>query len=243
MRSHKTPFVLAALLALGLAACGRPEPDADLSNDPAPTPPAAVSPANSEGADPTAEAARPAELDMTVVPGERVGPITATTSREELAEIFGEEALTDEDVAMGEGEVAAGTVVNLGEDRRLAVVWLDDARTEPLLVKDFGRAWTTPQGLGLGCNKTDLAAALGEYQLYGFGWDYAGTVMLENTQLDKYAGDLILRVRPTEAAIEARPEAYQALQGDTLFESDDPNLAQLEFTVYEMMVYLNAAGE
>ncbi|HEY9735377.1 MAG TPA: hypothetical protein V6D06_03810, partial [Trichocoleus sp.] len=99
MRSHKIPLVLAALLALGLAACSRPEPDADLSNDPAPTP-AAVDPANSEDAGQTAELTRPSQLDMTVVPGERVGPITSTTSREELAEIFGEEALTDEAVAM-----------------------------------------------------------------------------------------------------------------------------------------------
>ncbi|NJL46075.1 MAG: hypothetical protein HC922_10945 [Leptolyngbyaceae cyanobacterium SM2_3_12] len=67
--------------------------------------------------------------------------------------------------------------------------------------------------------------------------------MLEGSQMDKYYGDLLLRVNPSEVAIDKHPEAYQALMGDTLFSGDDPNLTSLDIAVDDMVVYLNDLPE
>ncbi|MBD0268910.1 MAG: hypothetical protein ICV77_11535, partial [Cyanobacteria bacterium Co-bin8] len=123
----------------------------------------------------TALANEAALQDTVVVPGERVGPIRPTTSRAELAELFGEEQLRDEEINVGEGFTEPGTVVDLGEDRRLTVVWTDDSRSKPLMAKDFGSEWKTPEGLGLGTSMAELKQELGDFELFGFGWDYGGS--------------------------------------------------------------------
>ncbi|MBD2256560.1 hypothetical protein [Pseudanabaena sp. FACHB-2040] len=190
----------------------------------------------------TALANEAALQDTVVVPGERVGPIRPTTSRAELAELFGEEQLRDEEINVGEGFTEPGTVVDLGEDRRLTVVWTDDSRSKPLMAKDFGSDWKTPEGLGLGTSMAELKQELGDFELFGFGWDYGGSIVLENTALDEYHGDLFLRVRPSQATIEQHREAYEAVVGDAVFESTDPHMEPLEPVVYDMTVYLNPLG-
>ncbi|MFQ4135606.1 hypothetical protein PGN35_004740 [Nodosilinea sp. PGN35] len=179
--------------------------------------------------------------DALVIPGERVGPITAQTSRADLAARYGEAALRDGPIALGEGTTEPGTVVNEGSDQQLAVVWQDAAQIHPRLIKDFGPAWQTPEGLGVGVPYAALQAALGDFELYGFAWDYGGTLVLEDTQLDHYDGALLLRLAPSERALTQHPEAYQAVMGDGLFASKNPNLAVLDLSINEMVVFMDAA--
>jgi hypothetical protein len=180
--------------------------------------------------------------DTVVVPGKRVGPVTPTTSREDLVRLFGEDQLKDEEVNVGEGFTEPGTVVDLGEDRRFTLVWTDDTRSKPLMAKDFGPAWQTPEGLGMGTSMAELKQKLGAFELFGFGWDYGGSIVLEDTPLDEYHGELFLRVRPTQAAIAQHRAAYEALLGDGTFDSNDPHMEPLEPFVYDMTVYLNPLG-
>lgn len=177
--------------------------------------------------------------DYIVVPGQRVGQVTATTSRQQLAAIYGEANLQDTDVHVGEGFTEPGTIVSFGNQPQFAVLWLDDSRSRPLMAKDFSPDWKTPEGIGVGTPYATLQQQLGSFQLYGFGWDYGGTLSLEGSQLDQYYGLLLLRVQPTEAAMEANPDAAQATMGDRLIPSTDPNLTQLDLSVSGMMVYLN----
>ncbi|MGG6239265.1 hypothetical protein ACQ4N7_11570 [Nodosilinea sp. AN01ver1] len=208
------------LLLLPLAGCRLPAtPDSQVE------PPADV-----------AEPAQPA-ADTLVIPGQRVGPVTADTSRADLAAYYGEAALEDAPIAMGEGTTAAGTVVTPGSDQQFSVVWQDASQTRPQLIKDFGPAWQTPEGLGVGIPYSEVEAILGDFALYGFAWDYGGTVMLEGSQLELYDGYLLLRLEPTATAIEQYPDAYQAVMGDQLLASDDPNLDILQPSIYEMVVY------
>lgn len=181
------------------------------------------------------EPAQPA--DTLVIPGQRIGPVTAETSRADLADHYGEAALDDASIPMGEGTTAPGTVVTPGPDQQFSVVWQDASQTQPQLIKDFGPAWETPEGLGVDVPYSEVEAILGDFQLHGFAWDYGGTVMLEGSQLDQYDGYLLLRLKPAATVIDQHPEAYQAMMGDQLFASDNPSLDLLDPSIYEMVVY------
>ncbi|MEY3299249.1 MAG: hypothetical protein RLZZ597_2509 [Cyanobacteriota bacterium] len=235
---------LLLLILLGAGACNRTDttldPTTDSSEMTLPTdtaPDAEAGATKAPGADAGAEDA--VTEDHRVIPGQRVGQVTSTTSRQQLAEIYGEANLTDTEVHMGEGFTEPGTVVTMGSEPQFAVVWLDDSRSRPLMAKDFSADWKTPEGLGVGTSYATLQQQLGDFQLYGFAWDYGGTLSLEGSRLDHYYGNLLLRVEPSNASIEANPAAFQASMGDRLIPSTDPNLAQLDIAVVEMMVYLN----
>jgi hypothetical protein len=228
-------FLVASLLLLtlgGTVACDRATTTAPPTPG-EPAPPTVVTP------DTTLTPTTPRQTDYTIIPGQRVGQVTSTTSRQQLAALYGEANLKDEAIPMGEGFTEPGTLVDLGPDQQFVVVWLDAERNRPLLAKDFGSAWKTPEGLGVGVPYSQVQAVLGNFQLYGFAWDYGGTLSLEGSNLDQYYGDLLLRLDPAEEAVAEHPEAFQAVMGDRLFPSDDPNFALLDITVDEMMVYLN----
>jgi hypothetical protein len=179
--------------------------------------------------------------DRLVIPGKRVGPVTAQTSRADLASFYGEAALSDRPVSLGEGTTELGTVVNAGTDHQFAVVWADDAQSRPRLIKDFGQAWQIPEGLGVGAPYAAVQTVLGDFDLYGFAWDYGGTIVLEDTALAQYDDILWLRLAPSDAAIAAHLEAYEATMGDGIFASSDPNLGVLDLSVYEMVVSFDVA--
>lgn len=181
--------------------------------------------------------------DYSLVPGQRVGPVTATTSRAQLAQIYGEAVLRDELVPVGEGFMEPGTLVNPGTDQQFTIIWLDQQRQLPLLAMDFGPAWKTPEGIGLGMAYGDLQQVLGPFQVYGFEWDYGGSVSLQGSHLESYYGELILRLSADPSAIAQHPQAYRAVMGDRLFSSEEPHLAVLDLTVTSMLVYLNKPAQ
>ena len=178
--------------------------------------------------------------DTLVIPGERVGPITKNTSRQELAKLFGASRLQDKTVfgAEGMGKFPA-TRVNLGQQRSFTVVWADEKRTKPDIIRDFGSAWKIPEGIGVGTSFAELRKQLGEFKLYGLAWDYSGTILLENTKLANYKGKLILQVAASPDAAKKHPRQYQAVMGDATFSSSNPNWQPLGITVQQMIVYLN----
>ena len=182
--------------------------------------------------------------DTTVIPGERVGLITRDTSRVDLVEMFGEAALQDSEIAVGEGFTESGTEVNRETNQAFSVIWVDSSQSRPATVKNFGPDWQTPEGIQVGTSFSDLQTVLGDFQLYGFGWDYGGTIVLEGSDLSNYYGSLILRLQPIdEATFQQQPEAFQAVLGDKLISSQDPNLLPLDLAVSEMVVYLNPPVE
>ena len=244
-----------SLLCL-MAACGPNNPpasqDSEANSPEPPTPalpespdsttddePSALSSPTSKSESPSVSAR--ALADTTIIPAEQVGPITPTTDRAELADLFGEAALTDTEVHVGEGFTESGTAVNADTDQALSVIWMDDSQSQPSVVRELGRVWQTPEGIRVGTSFADLQAILGEFQLYGFGWDYGGTVVLEGSNLDEYYGALILRLQPTDPGVfqTMSEEALSEVQGDRQLSSDNPYLPELDLVVGEMIVYLN----
>jgi hypothetical protein len=109
------------LLGLGLCALlGACEPTSNASSSASDSATSEVTSTDGDSADIDTDADVDAETetsvdvqlpDTMIVPGDRVGPITRDTSRDRLVELFGEAALTDTEVAVGEGFTESGTVV------------------------------------------------------------------------------------------------------------------------------------
>ena len=184
---------------------------------------------------PTDAAADPAEVapDTALIPGERAGPITATTTLADLEARFGAAALSPVEVDLGEGFTAAGVRVRDGEDDAISVLWEDPSRVRVTQLRDLGPAWRTPEGVGLGTTLAELEAAAGPFELLGFGWDYSGTVLLTGTALAAWDGLLVLRMRPT-----APDASVDRVLGDNPYASSNPDVVALAPVVREVIVNL-----
>ncbi|NEP01771.1 MAG: hypothetical protein F6K58_24570 [Symploca sp. SIO2E9] len=187
----------------------------------------------------TAEATNSETLpDTIVIPGERVGSVTSNTSRQQLTKLFGEEHLTDEQVHMGEGFTQPGTRVNLDPERSFTIVWADSNRLQVQEVRNLGSDWQTPQGIRVGTTLAQLQEQLGSFEIYGFAWDYGGTVLLQGSKLAEYEQLLILRLQTAPDAAQKSPQDYQAVLGDGTFSSSNPHMGRLNLKVGEIIVQL-----
>ncbi len=175
--------------------------------------------------------------DTLIVPGKRVGVVTAKTTRADLVEMFGESKLKDDVVLEDEGTIKVPvTKVNLGENKDFTVAWEEAARKKLLYVRDLGSAWKTPQGIGVGTSFNELRQELGEFKLTGLGWDYGGFINLETTKLSEYQGKLSLRLSADENALQKNQQQYQAVTGNRELSSTNPNWEPLDMKVAQMTV-------
>ncbi|MCC5639253.1 hypothetical protein LC593_26195 [Nostoc sp. CHAB 5844] len=178
--------------------------------------------------------------DTLIVPGERVGPITRTTTKKDLVKLFGASRLVDKTISGPEGIGSfAATQVNLGRKRSLLVVWSDNTRTKPLDVRNLGTAWKTREGIGVGTGWSELRQKLGNFKLFGLAWDYGGTILLESSRLSRYQGKLILRVDAAPNAYQKYPNDYSAVLGDSTFSASNPHWKPLGVRLVEIVVLLN----
>lgn len=178
--------------------------------------------------------------DTLIVSGERVGPITRTTTKQDLVKLFGSSNLVDKTISGPEGMgTFAATQLNLNQGRSLLIVWSDNTRTKPLDVRDLGSAWKTREGIGVGTPLSELRKKLGNFKLYGLAWDYGGTILLDSSRLSTYQGKFILRVDTAPNASEKYPNDYRAVSGDRTFFSTNPHWKRLGIRLAEIIVILN----
>ncbi|WP_138497112.1 hypothetical protein [Nostoc sp. PA-18-2419] len=182
--------------------------------------------------------------DTLIVPGQRVGPITRTTTKQDLVKLFGASRLVDQTISGAEGIGSfAATQLKLDRGRSLLVVWSDNTRTKPLDVRNLGSAWKTREGISVGTPLSELRQKLGNFKLYGLAWDYGGTILLDSSKLSRYQGKLILRVDAAANAYEKYPNHYQAVSGDSTFSSSNPHWKPLGIKLAEIIVVLNPSQE
>ncbi|MFN6497142.1 MAG: hypothetical protein RMX65_009080 [Nostoc sp. DedQUE01] len=182
--------------------------------------------------------------DTLIVPGERVGPITRTTTKQDLVKLFGASRVVDKTIPGAEGIGSfPATQLKLDRGRSLLVVWSDNTRTKPLDVRNLGSAWKTREGIGVGTPLSELRKKLGNFKLYGLGWDYGGTILLDSTKLSRYQGKMILRVDAAPSAYEKFPNHYQAVSGDGTFSSSNSHWKPLGIKLSEIIVLLNPSQE
>ncbi len=175
--------------------------------------------------------------DVEIVPGSKFGFVTANTSRRDLAATVGDARLTDEEFNIGEGFMEPATTVDLG-DYSFTVIWDDESRTTPLEIRSLGSAWQLPANIRMGMTFAELQRSLGAFEMFGLGWDYGGTVMLDDTTLDDYRNHLVLRMEPEPGIAESRASDFQAVLGDRLYASTDPHFQALNMHLEEVIVFL-----
>ena len=196
-----------------------------------------------------------APSDWQIIPGDRVGPITAETSEVMLERLYGADNVETADVEIGEGFTEPGTVV-YPEDpqRRLEVVWLDQSRLVVKEVRLTGEtsAWHTRDGISLGTTLKEIEVINRfPFRLAGFAWDYGGTIVGcgrgrlgmigcadgdDDTESSR-SRYIVIRLGPD---VEARGEpAYRQVIGERVFSSGHPAMQKLNPRVYQIVVYLS----
>jgi hypothetical protein len=183
-------------------------------------------------------ASRPGDTpDMSIVLGERVGAIKAATTREQLVEIYGADNLSDTDYPIGEGETVPGTIIFPGTPREATVVWLPGQAGQKIdRVVITGEEWLLPDGIRHGAALPAVERINGgPFMIYGFGWDYGGVGYFKGGALDR---KVQIWFRPS---VEAGP-AYQAVLGDSLFNSSDEAMRAVAPVVQEVAIVFGAGA-
>lgn len=187
--------------------------------------------------------------DWLIVPGHRVGPITATTTRAELDSLFGRDNVQDRSLDGNEGPEAATVVYGDDASAALAVTW--DKEHVSTIHICYGTntgpcRWRTASGIRIGLLLRELEKLNGKsFQMAGFSSEGRGAVTSwrHGTLEDDPAacGHLVVRLTP-EAELEGRPLSKQEsslmkqLQGDKPYSSGslaipelNPMVSALEF--------------
>lgn len=217
-KSFLTRWLFLAILALLISAC---------NSDTKKT--SGEAPAGSE------EAQQPLSLktDYSIVPGERVGGITATSTEADIKALYGEEQVEYRSVYIGEGESQPGIAVFPNTPNELEIVWDIAAATgnpEFIRISHDSADWHTVQGVAVGTTLENLQQINGRpFQLYGFGWDYGGLV--NDWKGGKLNGHLIIALEP-----EVWEKVGAEVSGDRSFSSDDPQIMALGARVASMVI-------
>jgi hypothetical protein len=191
--------------------------------------------------EPPAVKESPAE-DWLIIPGKRVGKITATSSEADLVAAYGAENVQDEEFDLGEGEVEMGTGLFIGnETKELRILWADpEKKANPASIEFYGgkSVWKTANGISLGTPLSKVQEINGKpFTLYGFDWDYGGMVADSNAGAiqglpheDPEKGHmpvtLSLRFEPD---YDNKPnEKLSQIAGDAEFSSDHPVMQEID---------------
>lgn len=164
------------------------------------------------------------------------GPIVESTSRADLVATFGAEHLRDEEIELGEGETAEGTVIYPDDpSRRVEVVWASPTRRNRVASVRLSEPsdWSL-EGLTTGMSLREVERINGRpFSLYGFEWDYSGTTASWNGgKLDSSgACRLLARFRPADDS-----GSGHDLAGEETFASGDPRMQELNPTIYELLL-------
>lgn len=183
------------------------------------------------------------DVDVRIVPGSRVGPITASTSEDDLRQKF-PGAVESVEVPLGEGDSAPGTALFAKIPRRhVDIVWHDAVKKRrPRLVFIYGPEsdWRT-DGVAIGSTLAQLEKANGKpFQMYGFEWDNGGAVCGWKDGKLAHLAKGSVRVTPRLGLANFSNPTIQPLLaqvvGDTCFVSSNPALRKLNPQVFSLVV-------
>ena len=190
-----------------------------------------------------ANLARAQKMDWLIVPGQRVGPITASTTRAELDAMFGKENVQERNLGISQGPEAATVVFGDDASVALAITW-DRERPSTIHIC-FGTQtgpcrWRTAGGIRIGLPIRELEK-LNEksFQLTGFGGEPQGTVISwRKGQLEEdpaMCGHLVVRLTPssetTGALSKSETSLLKQLQGEKPYSSNYLPMLELNLIV------------
>jgi hypothetical protein len=196
--------------------------------------------------------------DWLLVPGVRVGPLTAKAVRADVDKLFPGSTVKDDELELDEGFVLPATFVNREKRAEsLAIVWKDGHPKDVYLCRGRGRAeckWhAAPAGgtIGVGTKLLDLEALNGGgFTIHGFGWGYGGSVeSWDGGKLDRFDcnGSLTIgvdgeRSRDGEFTMKITSEERDTFSGNRSIPTSTPALRKLNPSINEMVFHFPDAG-
>lgn len=180
-------------------------------------------------------------LDRTVVPGVRVGAITADTSYQDLVRLYGAANVKAKQIPIGEGETLDGVSLFAGTSSELLIIWATPGKTiRSIQITRRGSVWRTIYGVGMGSTARQVEAANGRpFTLAGFGWDYSGrTITWRGGRLSKY---LTLGF---QASQKVSPADERRVLGSGGFRSSNPIMRKkLLFVTFVLVEFAKTAPQ
>ena len=178
----------------------------------------------------------PAIAQWLCVPGKQVGRITANSTEADIIKSYGTENVVKRDVAVGERQIAKGTVVYPDSENELIVIWKEGQEFQkPASVKisKENASWQTSQGIKIGTPIERLIQVNGkDFEFHGFEWDHAGLVTSWND--GNISSDFYVYLSPDN--IDA---VLPEIIGDGKFSSNHPKVADGNIKVAQMIFYFN----
>ncbi len=180
-----------------------------------------------------------AQISYEIVPGVKVGAITAKVSESDLKKIYGSQNVKSDEIGLGEGDSAPGTVIFQNDPtRKLEIVWKNEKMKKfPKFIQLWGEKslWKTKQGISLGTDLKTLERLNGKpFVLAGFEWDEAGGVTSwKGGKLAKQK--LGLRLNPAENS-KVPQKVLDSVAGDGVFSSSNKAMQRINPKVYFIYV-------
>jgi hypothetical protein len=181
------------------------------------------------------------KIDTLIIPGKSVGKINKSTTYTDLVKLYGKQRLTAKKVYGAEGQVEfSGTLITLGANRYLTVVWKDKTKKQILWIIVQDPAWKTIEGLSIGTSLAKLRQIIGEFKITGLYWDYGNLVIgLSPAKQAKFAG-LGLNVDVDPQSAKKFPKDVQAVMGDRVtLPASSPRWKRLKMSVSVINIYFS----
>jgi hypothetical protein len=193
--------------------------------------------------------------DWLIVPGQRVGPITAATTRADLDTLFGTDNVREGSFDSSDVPEAATVVFGNDTSAALAVTWDKERASSIHICFDTQTGpcrWRTASGIRIGLPLLELQKLNGKtFQLAGYGFEGQGAVtswrhgMLEEDSAA--CGHLVVRLTPS-AELEGRPMSKQEsnslkqAHGDKPYSSGNPLILDLNPFVSALELQFTGPG-
>lgn len=159
-------------------------------------------------------------FDFLIVPGIRVGPISANDNEQSIIDRLGGEVVERGEFAIGEGESVTATYIFPSTENELILLWdqEDFNRLREVRIRKSASKWKLTNGVGIGSSLKEVEKANeGPFLMTGFEWDYAGTTM--NWQGGLLSNQLTLIFAPPA-------KIHKTLVGDHSISSSDDRMAK-----------------
>lgn len=187
--------------------------------------------------------------DFYIIPGQKAGMITATSSEESLRRLLGSQNVLHDSIYVGEGQSVPGTILFKGTPNETHIIWQDtiqNAIPEIVRLKPAANPgaseWLVQGDVRVGSTLQEVERANGKpFLMSGFGWDYGGTVT------DWKGGKLAFSneglsnlsvVFTYDYDNEKQQKLAESVMGDSEFASSEPPLYELNPRVESITIRL-----
>jgi hypothetical protein len=179
-----------------------------------------------------------------IVVGKSFGAVTKSTTRAQLASIYGKANVKDAEISGPEGTTFQGTIVYPKKPAEsFEIIWVDPkTKRKPELarISDAKTKWKTTHGITIGTSLKTIEKLNGKpLTLNGFGWDYGGGIISWNGgKLAKECYGKLLLTFDARGTEKLPQNEASTIMGEREVKSDSPVMRKLEVRVQELTLSL-----